>query len=165
VKTIVTNPSRNPLLIFWIVLFAIALIVYATLHPPIKFIVLNLAPLAAAFCLMASISGFGSLPVMMWMKDKNTAIKILSSLALGIGITGIFVAILGFSGMFRIELFVIWILLGAGLFIFALYSWCSGCSYTYEFNRWDFLALAAFVLFLIPGLPFFVSPEVSRDAT
>lgn len=164
-NTIVTNPSRNPLLLLWIVLFAIVLIVYATLHPPIKFIILNLAPLAAAFFLMASISGFGYLPVTMWMKDKNVAIKVLSSLALGIGITGIFVAILGFIGMFRIELFVIWIVLGAGLFIFALYSWCSQCSYTYQFSRWDFVAIAAFVLFLIPGLPFFVSPEVSRDAT
>jgi hypothetical protein len=149
----------------WIVLFAIALIVYATLHPPIKFIVLNLAPLAAAFGLMAFISGFGSLPVMMWMKDKNVAIKVLSSLAFGIGITGIFVAVLGFIGLFRIELFVIWILLGAGLFIFALYSWRSQCSFSQEFSRWDFLAIGAFVLFLIPGLPFFVSPEVSRDAT
>jgi hypothetical protein len=165
VKTIVTNPSRNPLLLLWIVLFVIALIVYATLHPPIKFIVLNLAPLVAAFGLMASISGFGSLPVMIWMKDKNVAIRVLSSLALGIGITGIFVAILGFSELFRVELFGIWILLGAAFFIFAFYSWRSEFSFSYEFSRWDFLAIAAFVLFLVPGLPFFVSPEVSRDAT
>lgn len=160
-----TNPSRNPLLIFWIILFAIALIAYATLQPPLKFIILNLAPLTAAFCLMASISGFGSLPVMIWMKEKNVAIKVLSSLALGIGITGIFVALLGFIGLFRMEFFVIWILLGAGLFVFAIYSWRSQCSVSYEFSRWDLVAIAAFVLFLIPGLPFFVSPEVSRDAT
>lgn len=114
---------------------------------------------------MASISGFGSVPVMRWMKDKNVAIKALTSLALGIGITGIFVAILGSIGMFRVELFVVWILVGAGLFIFAIYSWCSQCSFSYKFSRWDFLAIGAFVLFLIPGLPFFVSPEVSRDAT
>src|SRR6185295_8218380 len=138
---------------------------YAALQPPIKFIVLNLAPLPAAFCLMASISGFGSIPVMRWMKDQNVSIKFLSSLALGIGITGIFVAILGFIGLFQVELFVIWILVGAGLFIFAIYSWCSQCSSVYEFSHWDFIAIGAFVLFLIPGLPFFVSPEVSRDAT
>jgi hypothetical protein len=161
----VTNPSRNPLLIFWLILFATALAVYAILQPPIKFIVLNLAPMAAAFCLMASISGFGSLPVRRWMKDKDVSIKFLTSLALGIGITGIFVALIGFMGLFRIELFAIWIFVGAGLFIFAFYSWCSQCSISYEFNRWDFLASGAFILFLIAGLPFFVSPEVSRDAT
>ncbi|MCI0616547.1 glycosyltransferase family 39 protein, partial [bacterium] len=164
-KTIVTTSSRNPLLIFWIALFAIILIVYATQHPPIKFIVLNIAPMIAAFCLMASITGFGSIPVMMLLKERNVATKILTSLALGIGITGIFIGVLGFIGLFRIELFVIWILLGAGLFIFAIYSWSPQFSFSYRFSRWDLLAVAALVLFLIPGLPFFVSPEVSRDAT
>ena len=121
--------------------------------------------MAVAFCLMASFSGFGSVPVMIWLKNKNAAIKILTSLALGIGITGIFVGVLGFAGIFRIELFIIWILLGAGLFIFAIYSWKSEFSFSYHFNRWDFLAMSALVLFLIAGLPFFLSPEVSRDAT
>ncbi len=164
-NTIVTPPSRNPFVLLWIVLFAIVVIVYGTQHPPIRYIFLHLTPMAVAFGLMASMSGFGSVPVMIWMKDKNTAIRTLTSLAFGIGITGIFVGILGFFGLFRIELFSVWIVVGVALFVIALRSWCPHISFSYRPRGWDLLAVAALVLFLLAGLPFFVSPEVSRDAT
>jgi hypothetical protein len=161
----VTTPSRNPALIFWIILFAALLVLFAAFNPPTKHLLLNLIPMLAAFGFALTFIGIGSVPARILIKDQSIGIRILTSLAFGIGLTGAFVFLLGFGGLFRAELFLGWILLGAVLFIYSLRTLKIDFTFPESFNAWSCLSLAAFVLFLIPGLPFFVAPEISIDAT
>ncbi len=160
-----TERPVNLFLTFWLVLFAAALIFYATGNPPIKHILLNLIPMASAFVFALAITGIGALPIKLLMKDRPFMIRILTSFAVGIGLTGIFVFILGFTGFFRRELFLGWFLLGILLLVYVFRGWRPSTECNESFNGWKVLSHAALVLFLIPGLPFFVAPEVSIDAT
>jgi len=129
--------------------------------------VIHLRPILFGLAFVISFCGLGSI-FMGWFKiDMNRGEEILTSFALGLGLTGLFTFTFGIFGIVNATLYALWTLLGLGLFIYTVlrrwypFPFISSSFFKKPLNIFALIILIPFILQLIPPL---VSPVVSTDA-
>lgn len=159
------DSTNRRLLNLWFILFAAALVVYLLWHKPLYQIILNLRPIGFALAFVVSFCGIGAPLVRRLLPHKSKTDEILCSLALGMGLTGLFVFISGVLGIIDTMLYSLWTLIGLVLFVYTfLRRWAPislNLNMKEPLNAFAIIILVPFLLQLIPPL---VSPAVSIDA-
>jgi len=150
--------------VLWLCLFALVLVLYYRGQIPLRFIARNLLPLAVALTHVLALSGLGWPLVRVAIKTNEKWIKFLTSLAFGIGLTGILVFSLGLMGNFDPLLFASWEIAGIILFLIALKTWWPLSIPRVRWNFWNVPGAAILLLFFVAELPFVLAPEISTDA-
>lgn len=149
----------------WGVLFAAAIAGYVLLNKPLLKMVLNLRPLGLALAFVVSFCGLGGPLVRRWKIAPTLSDEISASFALGLGLTGLFVFVLGLGGIVHPALYALWTVAGFGLFAVALLRRKALPVIRIDWtNPLNILAVVLFAVFFLQLLPPLAAPEVSTDA-
>lgn len=148
----------------WLICFVALLFLYFQWNTPLSRIASNLLPLLLALFFVLSFTGFGAPLAIRFTRGEDKGVQFLTSAALGIGLTGIFIYFLGLFGRLSPALFLSWTLVGFALFVFSLLRWFRPSLRVPSFQLWNALALAILTLFILQGIPSLVAPEVTIDA-
>lgn len=148
----------------WLVCFAALLCLYFQWNIPLARIASNLLPLVLALFFVLSFTGFGAPIAIRFTRGEDKGVQFLTSAALGIGLTGIFIYFLGLLGKLSPILFLSWTLVGFALFTFCLLRWFRPIPRVPSFQLWNSLAFAILALFILQGIPSLVAPEITIDA-
>lgn len=147
----------------WIIALLLAISLYFYWNPPLQRAASNLKPGILALFFLASFTGFG-LPISRrFLSDQDKGTQFLSAAAFGIGLTGIYVYLIGLSGHLLPHFFLAWSLLGFLLFCFYLLKLRPDFQLP-TFHLWNSLSAVAIALFLVQSIPFVMAPEVTTDA-
>ena len=164
------DSKRFYLLNLWLILFAAALVGYVLGNKPLYWVILHLRPIFFALVFVVSFCGLGFPLVRGFYRavpQRWKVDEILTSFAIGLGLTGLFTFVLGVLGIINLTLYALWTLCGLGLFIYALLRhWIPfslDLSSTLQEPR-NIFALLVLVVFLLQSIPPLVSPVVSTDA-
>ena len=103
---------KNHLGNLWLLLFGVALTSWVIVTEPLARVFLNLKPLAFALVFVLAFCGIGSIVVHLFWKSLNTIDQVLCSLAIGLGLTGLFVFVPGLFGVVDPRLYALWTLSG-----------------------------------------------------
>lgn len=148
----------------WLILFAVCIFLYVFWSAPLTRIASNLTPLLLAFFFMISFTGIGWPFARLLSAGEDKGTEFLAAAALGIGITGLFIYVLGLLGYLRTIPMLIWTLSGFVLFAVALVRHFKPSFQMPSLQFWGGLSLAVLTLFILQEIPFVVSPELTTDA-
>lgn len=150
-------------IIFWLIVFCLALYLYGHWNQPLQRSLINLLPLPTALFFLLSSSGYGTL-LRRWVPESSgNWIRLLTCTAIGIGMTGLFVFLAGIFEQLKGWLLFSWTLLGFFLFLRMMFREELRLQRT-DWNAWNVAAAFILVTFLVQNIPFVVSPEVTTDA-
>jgi len=148
----------------WLALFALTLVLYVLWNEPLRRVALNLIPLLISLGFVLSLCGIG-MPLSRWLiREQEKWIQALTSLAFGVGLTGVLNFSLGLFGFFDPTFFLLWTTFGLILFAFAFVRWWRPEKIHVIHTGWSVLAFAILAAFLIQDIPFVVAPEASTDS-
>jgi hypothetical protein len=158
------NRLIRPLFAIWLALFVLFLVLYFLWNPPLRRLLLNLLPLPVALLFFISSCGYGRLLLRFLSSTSSKWMQILTSAALGIGLTGLFVFLAGVLGQITKTVLLSWWVVGLLLSFYFIPQILAKPAGVRNWNLWDILGLLTIVLFLIQDLPFVVAPELTTDA-
>lgn len=155
---------RAAVLLSWLLLSVVALSLYVYWSEPLKRVAANLVPLAAAGCFVASFAGLGSIPTRYLARAHGRIIQFVTSVALGAGMTGMLVLILGVMGSLSRTILGLWTLSGIVAFVPAVHGWRKIRAESEYSGSGEWVAAGTLLLFLASCIPFVVAPELTTDA-
>ncbi len=155
---------KNRLQSLWLLFFGIILTSWVMLTEPLSRVFLNLKPLVFAFVFILSFCGIGSVVVRKFWKSLETIDQVLCSLAIGLGLTGLFVFVPGLLGVVDPRLYALWTILGLFLCAWAFLRWWRFSPPAFRFDEpLSILALLIIVSNLLQLLPYTAAPVFSTD--
>lgn len=151
----------------WFVFFAVIAGAYIFLNKPLYHVALNLRPIGFALVFVLAFTGLGAPLADLLYRHKSRTDHFLASFAIGTGLTGLSVFILGIMGIIDTMVYALWTLAGLVLFVITLLRRWMPLEMPSFFNRGnslDILALVIIIPFILQALPNLASPVVSVDA-
>jgi hypothetical protein len=149
----------------WFIFFAALGVAYILLNKPLVFAAHNMQTVILALVFLASFCGVGAPFVALFKLDDRKGEAILHSAAIGIGVTGLFVFVLGMLGRTEPTLHALWVL--SGLILFGFFLWKKWLPLKCRCDFKDpltLLGVAILIPFLLQLLPPLTAPVVSSDS-
>ncbi len=148
----------------WLLLFAAALISWVMVTEPLTRAFFNLKPLAFALVFVLAFCGIGSVVVRLFSKSLNVIDNVLYSLAIGLGLTGLFVFIPGLFGSVDPRLYALWTISGLVMCGWALLRWWRFSPPKLRITHpLSILAAIVIVCNILQLLPYVSAPVFSTD--
>ncbi len=150
--------------ILWLLSTGVIFFLYYRWQTPLRMVATNLVPVPLAFLHVCALTGLGWPLSRLLIKQQDKWIEALLSFGFGMGLTGIFTFSLGLMGNFDPLLFVVWEIAGLSIFVFAVYRRRPYKLESIQWNIWNITGGIILFFFIVVGIPFLVSPEISTDA-
>ncbi len=158
-----TASHRRSRALLWVVALAAALAVEVTLNGPALAALRSLLPVLLAALVVLAFFGIGSLPARALDRNSDAGDRRLLAVALGAGISALFVFLPALAGFIEPALYALWLLAGLVLAAVELLHHPP----RFQLQRPDVVGVTAIVLILLAlaaVVPMLTTPPVSTDA-